>query len=78
MEEMMEQMLIRDVRKTITDTLPLSKMEDEELQGKIEQLVEQWIARKGEYCSPKQRASIEKQVFSSLVLLLLKIILINL
>lgn len=59
-----EQLLVAEVKKYVTENLPLSKMSDEELADKIEELVLQKLA--GEYCSLEQRSSIGEQVFSSI------------
>lgn len=59
-----EQLLIAEVKKYVTENLPLSKMSDEELADKIEEIVLQKLA--GEYCSLEQRSSIGEQVFSSI------------
>lgn len=59
-----EQQFISEIKKYITENLPLSKISDEELAEKIEELVFQKLA--GQYCSIKQRTSIGEQVFSSI------------
>ena len=59
-----EQQLVAEVKKYVTENLPLSKMSDEELADKIEEIVLQKLA--GEYCSLEQRSSIGEQVFSSI------------
>lgn len=64
MEFEQEQQLIAEVKKYVTENLPLSKMEDAELEEKIEEIVQQKIA--GRYCSIEQRVSIVQQVYSSI------------
>lgn len=59
-----EQELIAQIKKYITENLPLSKMSDEELEEKIEQVVVQQIG--GRYCSIEQRLDIIQQVYSSI------------
>lgn len=59
-----EQQLIGEIKKYVTENLPLSKMNDEELEEKIEDVVAEKIA--GQYCSIEQRVSIVQQVYSSI------------
>ena len=59
-----EQKLIAEIKTYVTENLPLSKMEDDELQEKIEEIVAQRIA--GQYCPIDQRVSIVEQVYSSI------------
>ena len=59
-----EQELIAQIKKYVTENLPLSKMSDEELEEKIEQIVAQHIG--GRYCSIEQRLDIIQQVYSSI------------
>ena len=59
-----EQQFISEVKNYVTENLPLSRMEDEELQLKIEDIVAEKIA--GQYCPIDQRVSIVEQVFSSI------------
>ena len=42
-----EQQLVAEIKKYITDNLPLSRLSDEELQENVEQIVEERL--KGEY-----------------------------
>ena len=64
MEFEQEQQLIAEIKKYVTENLPLSKMEDAELEERIEEIVQQKIA--GRYCSIEQRVSIVQQVYSSI------------
>lgn len=64
MEFEQEQQLIAEIKKYVTENLPLSKMEDEELEERIEEIVQQKVA--GMYCSIEQRVSIVQQVYSSI------------
>lgn len=64
MEFELEQQLIAEIKKYVTENLPLSKMEDEELEERIEEIVQQKVA--GMYCSIEQRVSIVQQVYSSI------------
>ena len=59
-----EQQFIAEVKKYVTENLPLSKIEDEVLEEKIEEIVLQKIG--GQYCSIEQRISIVEQVYSSI------------
>ena len=59
-----EQQFVSEVKKYVTENLPLSKMSDEELAERIEEIVLQKLA--GQYCSIEQRSSIGEQVFSSI------------
>ena len=47
-------------------TLPLGQILDEELEERIEQIVQQRLIQKGQYCSIEQRISIVRQIFSSI------------
>lgn len=60
----LEQQFVADLKKYVTDTLPLSQMSDEELQEKIEEIVIQKLGN--QYCSIDQRVSIVQQVYSSI------------
>ena len=59
-----EQQLIAEIKKYVTENLPLSRMEDDELQEKVEEIVAQRIA--GVYCPIEQRVEIVEQVYSSI------------
>ena len=59
-----EQKLVADIKRYVTENLPLSKMEDEELEEKIEQIVAERTS--GQYWSIEQKVSIIKQVYSSI------------
>lgn len=59
-----EQELIAEIRAYVTENLPLSKIEDDELEEKIEEIVAQKIS--GQYCSIDQRVTIVEQVYSSI------------
>ena len=59
-----EQQLIAEIKKYVTENLPLSKMEDEELEEQIEEIVGKKV--QGIYCSIEQRVSIVQQVYSSI------------
>lgn len=59
-----EQQFISEIKKYVTENLPLSKMEDDELQQKIEDIVSNRLA--GQYCPIDQRVSIVEQVYSSI------------
>lgn len=59
-----EQSLVVEIKKFVTENLPLSRMEDAELEEKIEEIVAQKL--QGIYCSIDQRVSIVQQVYSSI------------
>lgn len=59
-----EQQFVADTKKYVTENLPLSRLSDEELEEKIEQIVLQRLA--GQYCSIDQRVSLIQQVYSSI------------
>lgn len=59
-----EQQFVLDAKKFVTENFPLSKMSDEELEDRIEDLVAQRIGNL--YCSIDQRVSIVQQVYSSI------------
>lgn len=59
-----EQQLVAEIKRYVTENLPLSKMEDAELEEKIEEIVAQKL--QGMYCSIDQRVSIVQQVYSSI------------
>lgn len=59
-----EQNLVAEIKKYVTENLPLSKISDEELEERVEEIVTQ---KKGNlYCSIDQRVSIVQQVYSSI------------
>lgn len=64
MDHEQEQQLIAEVKRYVTEHLPLSKMSDEELEDKIEEIVAQRIGSR--YCSIEQRLNIIQQVYSSI------------
>ncbi len=64
MDHEQEQQLIAEVKRYVTEHLPLSKMSDEELEEKIEEIVAQRIGAR--YCSIEQRLNIIQQVYSSI------------
>lgn len=64
MEYEQEQQLVNDIKRYVTENLPLSRMSDEELEEKVEEIVSQRIG--GQYCSIQQRLSIIQQVYSSI------------
>ena len=59
-----EQALIAEIKTYISDNFPLSKMSDEELQDKVEEVTAQRLA--GQYVSIEQRVAIVEQVYSSI------------
>lgn len=59
-----EQQFIADIKKYIGENFPLSKLSDEELQEKIEQVCDQRL--EGQYVSIEQHVSIVEQVYSSI------------
>lgn len=59
-----EQQFAAEVKRYVTEQLPLSQISDSELQQQIEDIVEQRIG--AGYCSIEQRVSIVEQVYSSI------------
>lgn len=59
-----EQNLVAEIKKYVTENLPLSKISDEELEERVEEIVAQKIGNL--YCSIDQRVSIVQQVYSSI------------
>lgn len=59
-----EQQFVTEIKQYVTENLPLSKMSDEELEEKVEEIVQQKLS--GVYCSIEQRVSIIQQVYSSI------------
>lgn len=59
-----EQQFVNEIKKYVTENLPLSKMEDAELEEKIETIVGERIGNI--YCPITQRVSIVQQVYSSI------------
>lgn len=59
-----EQQLVSEIKKYISETLPLSKLSDEELENRVEEIVAQRIGNF--YCPIDQRVSIAQQVYSSI------------
>lgn len=64
MELIKEQEFVADIKRYVTDNLPLSQLSDEELEERIEEIVLQRIGT--EYCSIDRRVSIVQQVYSSI------------
>ena len=59
-----EQQFVSKIKKYVTDNLSLSQISDDDLQQRIEKIVEQYIGE--QYCSIDQRVSIVEQVYSSI------------
>lgn len=59
-----EQNLVAETKRYITENLPLSQIDDEELEEKVEQIVDSKIGNL--YCSIEQKISIIQQVYSSI------------
>lgn len=64
MEAEHEQQILTEIRKYVTDNLPLTQLSDAELEEKIEGIVEQYL--KNMYCPIEKRVSIVQQVYSSI------------
>lgn len=60
----LEQQLVSELKKYVTENFSLSKMSDEELEEKIEEIVIQRLGN--QYCSIDQRVSIVQQIYSSI------------
>ena len=61
-----EQKLVAEIRKYISDALPLSKLADEELETQVEQIVLRQLDSSGQYYSIEEKISITQQVYSSI------------
>lgn len=59
-----EQQLVSDIKRFISENLPLSKLSDEDLESRVEEIVTQRIGNL--YCPIDQRVSIVQQVYSSI------------
>ena len=59
-----EQHHVAEIKKNVTENLPLSKMSDEELEEQVENMTAQKLGNV--YCSIEQRVSIVQQVYSSI------------
>lgn len=59
-----EQDLVAEIKKFVTENLPLSQIDDDELQIKIEEIANQKIG--AQYCPIDQRVEIIEQVYSSI------------
>lgn len=59
-----EQQLVTEIKRYVSENLPLSKMSDEELEEKVEEIVTQRIGVR--YCSIDQKISIIQQAYSSI------------
>ena len=59
-----ELQLVADIRKYVTDNLPLTQLSDDELEEKIESITEQHL--QDIYCPIEKRVSIVQQIYSSI------------
>lgn len=59
-----EQDIILQTKKYITDNLPLAQLSNEELEVRVEEIVNQFLD--GKYCSIQQRVEIVEQVYGSI------------
>lgn len=59
-----EQQIVSELKKYVTENLALSKISDEELEEKIEEIVINRL--RDQYCSIDQRVSIVQQIYSSI------------
>lgn len=64
MELEQEQQLVTEIRRYVSENLPLRQISDEDLEEKIGEIVLQRIGN--QYCSIDQRVSIVQQVYSSI------------
>lgn len=64
MTQEQQQQFTSDLKKYVTENLPLSKMSNEELQDKVEEIVSDRLS--GIYCSIDQRVEIVEEVYSSI------------
>lgn len=59
-----EQQLVAEVKRYVTENLPLSSLNDNELEAKVEEIVLQKMG--STYCSIAQKAEIAQQVYSAI------------
>lgn len=59
-----EQKFVEQIRNYVTENLPLSKMSDEQLEERVEEIVTEQL--KGMYCPVEQKVEIVRQVYSSI------------
>lgn len=59
-----EQQFVSEVKRFVTENLPLSQLGDEDLEAHVEEIVTRKLT--GRYCSIEQRISIITQVYSSI------------
>ena len=59
-----EQQLVAEIKRYVTENLPLSQLSDDDLQEQVENIVAQKLGKV--YCSIDQRVSIVQQVYSSI------------
>lgn len=64
MDAAQEMQIVADIRKYVTDNLPLTQLNNEELEERIESITEQHL--QGMYCPIEKRVSIVQQVYSSI------------
>lgn len=64
MDAAQEMQIVADIRKYVTDNLPLTQLSNEELEERIESITEQHL--QGTYCPIEKRVSIVQQVYSSI------------
>ena len=64
MEFEQEQQFVTEIKQYITENLPLSKIDDDELEERIEEIVTQRIGNM--YCPINQKVSIVQEVYSSI------------
>lgn len=58
--------LINEIKLYISNNLPLGEFDDEELEEKIEEVVDSFVARKGRYYSITDKVSIVQQIYNSI------------
>jgi len=64
MDAAQEMQIVAEIRKYVTDNLPLTQLSNEELEERIESITEQHL--QGIYCPIEKRVSIVQQVYSSI------------
>lgn len=66
MDFVQEQRMVAEIKRYVSEALPLSRLDDEELENQVEQIVLQQLDQNGQYCSIEQKVSITQQVYSSI------------
>ncbi len=64
MDNVQEKHIVADLKRCVTENLPLSELSDEELEEQIEEMVSKKLS--GEYCPIHKKITVSKQIYSSI------------